>query len=48
MLGKIKLILEVFYYGKEENNKLKELIKKYGIKDMNDVHNFVKMAFPCK
>ena len=27
----------------KENNKLKDLIKEYGIKDMNDVHNFVKM-----
>jgi len=24
----------------KENNKLKDLIKEYGIKDMNDVHNF--------
>jgi len=27
----------------KENNKLKDLIKEYDIKDMNDVHNFVKM-----
>ena len=27
----------------KENNKLKDLIKEYGIKDMNDVHDFVKM-----
>ena len=27
----------------KENNKLKDLIKEYGIKDRNDVHNFVKM-----
>nr|WP_196598795.1 transposase [Pectinatus frisingensis] len=27
----------------KENNKLKNLIKEYGIKDMNDVHDFVKM-----
>jgi len=27
----------------KENNKLKDLIKEYGVKDMNDVHNFVKM-----
>lgn len=27
----------------KENNKLKDLIKEYGIKDMNDVHFFVKM-----
>jgi putative transposase len=26
-----------------ENNKLKDLIKEYDIKDMNDVHDFVKM-----
>ncbi|MDQ0202995.1 transposase [Pectinatus haikarae] len=25
------------------NNKLKDLIKEYGIKDMNDAHDFVKM-----
>lgn len=28
---------------KNGNNKLKEMIKEYGIKDMNDVHDFVKM-----
>jgi putative transposase len=27
----------------KENNKLKDLIKEYGIKDMTEVHNFVKM-----
>jgi putative transposase len=27
----------------KENNELKDLIKEYGIKDMNGVHNFVKM-----
>ena len=27
---------------KKENSKLKELIAEYGIKDMNDVHEFVK------
>lgn len=29
--------------GRKENTKLKELIAEYGIKDMNDVHEFVKM-----
>lgn len=28
---------------RKENSKLKELIAEYGIKDMNDVHEFVKM-----
>ena len=28
---------------KKENGKLKELIAKYGIKGINDVHEFVKM-----
>ena len=27
----------------KDNSKLKELIQEYGIKDMNDVHEFVKM-----
>jgi transposase-like protein len=27
----------------KKNNKLKNLIKEYGIKDLNAVHNFVKM-----
>jgi hypothetical protein len=26
-----------------KNNKLKDIIKEYGIKDMNEVHDFVKM-----
>ena len=29
--------------ARKENTKLKELIAEYGIKDMNDVHEFVKM-----
>lgn len=29
--------------SRKENSKLKELIAEYGIKDMNDVHEFVKM-----
>lgn len=29
--------------ARKENSKLKELITEYGIKDMNDVHEFVKM-----
>ncbi len=29
--------------GRKENSKLREMIKEYGIKDMNDVHEFVKM-----
>lgn len=29
--------------ARKENSKLKELIAEYGIKDMNDVHDFVKM-----
>lgn len=29
--------------SRKENGKLKELIAEYGIKDMNDVHEFVKM-----
>ena len=28
---------------RKENSKLREMIKEYGIKDMNDVHEFVKM-----
>jgi len=28
---------------RRENAKLKELIKEYGIKDMKDVHEFVRM-----
>lgn len=35
--------MEVFDMARKENTKLKELIKEYGIKDMNDVHDFVKM-----
>jgi len=27
----------------KENNKLNDLIEEYGIKDMNDAHDFVKM-----
>jgi len=29
--------------ARKENSKLREMIKEYGIKDMNDVHEFVKM-----
>ncbi len=29
--------------GKKDNSKLREMIKEYGIKDLNDVHEFVKM-----
>jgi hypothetical protein len=29
--------------ARKENSKLREMIKEYGIKDMNDVHDFVKM-----
>ena len=29
--------------ARKDNSKLKELIAEYGIKDMNDVHDFVKM-----
>jgi len=29
--------------SKKENSKLREMIKEYGIKDLNDVHEFVKM-----
>ena len=29
--------------ARKDNSKLKELIAEYGIKDMNDVHEFVKM-----
>ena len=29
--------------ARKENSKLKELIAEYGIKDLNDVHEFVKM-----
>lgn len=29
--------------AKKDNSKLKELIAEYGIKDMRDVHKFVKM-----
>jgi hypothetical protein len=28
---------------RKEKSKLRELIEEYGIKDMNDVHEFVKM-----
>ena len=26
--------------GKKDNSKLREMIKEYGIKDLNDVHEF--------
>ena len=29
--------------ARKDNSKLKELIAEYGIKDLNDVHEFVKM-----
>ena len=29
--------------ARKENSKLREMIKEYGIKDMDDVHEFVKM-----
>lgn len=29
--------------ARKDNSKLREMIKEYGIKDMNDVHEFVKM-----
>lgn len=29
--------------ARKDNSKLRELIAEYGIKDMNDVHEFVKM-----
>jgi len=29
--------------SKKDNSKLREMIKEYGIKDLNDVHEFVKM-----
>ena len=35
--------MEVLVMSRKENSKLKELIAEYGIKDMNDVHDFVKM-----
>jgi transposase-like protein len=35
--------MEVLIMSRKENSKLKELIAEYGIKDMNDVHEFVKM-----
>ncbi len=28
----------------KDNSRLKELIAEYGIKDLNDVHEFAKMA----
>lgn len=36
-------MMEVLIMGRKDNSKLKELIAKYGIKDMNDVYEFVKM-----
>lgn len=33
--------------GKKDNSKLREMIKEYGIRDLNDVHEFVKILF-CK
>ena len=36
-------MMEVLIMSRKENSKLKELIAEYGIKDMNDVHEFVKM-----
>lgn len=29
--------------AKKEKSKLRQLIEEYGIKDLNDVHDFVKM-----
>lgn len=29
--------------ARNEKSKLRQMIEKYGIKDMNDVHEFVKM-----
>ena len=29
--------------ARKDNSKLRELIKEYGVKDMKDVHEFVKM-----
>ena len=36
-------MMEVLIMARKDNSKLKELIAEYGIKDMNDVHDFVKM-----
>lgn len=35
--------MEVFVMAGKEKSKLRQMIKEYGIKDMNDVHEFVKM-----
>jgi len=35
--------MEVLIMARKDNSKLREMIKEYGIKDMNDVHEFVKM-----
>lgn len=37
------MIIEVFYYGKEDNTKLRELMNEFGGKTMEDVHAFVKI-----
>lgn len=37
------MTMEVFVMAGKEKSKLRQMIKEYGIKDMNDVHEFVKM-----
>ncbi len=37
------MTMEVLCYGRKRKSKLRQMIEEYGIKDMNDVHEFVKM-----
>jgi len=41
--GKIKMTMGVLVMAGKEKSKLRQMIDEYGIKDMNDVHEFVKM-----